>query len=639
MDSDRESVCSNSNVNSNGSKPNGKEAKDKDKQQRKDKDKTRADSVANKLGSFSKTLGIKLKKNMGGLGGLVHGKISKSGSGSGSSGSGGSSRGGTENGTAGGGGGTAEPKAKKKDSKIRKGSKEESGQSASTSSSEKCTSPSPTDRASGSSPGPGQGPGSGSGKGSSAGSGSGGGGGSGPESWKYSTDVKLSLNILRAAMQGERKFIFAGLLLTSHRHQFHEEMISYYLTSAQERFSTEQEQKRKAEAADKKPQTNGGGVAVTTSAIGTASVSTTVPSSTVSAMRRPEQESAFQRERSDSSPPESCSPVLLPAHHHPHPHPHPHPQLSPRVPDRGSPILSTSPIPIPTAANAASVPASAPSPVPSSSMSPVPFSSPSNGAKRPGSSLVSSVGPLGPVPVSAHYSHTPPVQRHSVIHLREVAREEPLAAPPPPTCRQPPQMGTLKTCATYPQQNRSLSSQSYSPSRLPGLRTAANAAHSGHAGYGHHAGHGSAYGHHHHDSILSYAMPGEHKSHTYTNGFHINDLRDCLEYADDEPSPHGHWLGHHDRTKGGGSGGGGGIGSTGTGGGGTAPLVGVTGRSGSMSGSVASSVCSAYCFQQRRCKRENCSFYGRPETENYCSYCYREELRRREREGKAHRTG
>ncbi|XP_014399050.1 PREDICTED: OTU domain-containing protein 7A, partial [Myotis brandtii] len=75
LDSDRDSVCSNSNSN------NGKNGKDKEKEKpRKDKDKTRADSVANKLGSFSKTLGIKLKKNMGGLGGLVHGKMGRAGS-------------------------------------------------------------------------------------------------------------------------------------------------------------------------------------------------------------------------------------------------------------------------------------------------------------------------------------------------------------------------------------------------------------------------------------------------------------------------------------------------------------------------------------------------------------------------------
>uniref|UniRef100_A0A8B9LA52 ubiquitinyl hydrolase 1 n=1 Tax=Astyanax mexicanus TaxID=7994 RepID=A0A8B9LA52_ASTMX len=339
MDSDRESVCSNSNVN------NGKSGKEKDKEkQRKDKDKVRADSVANKLGSFSKTLGIKLKKNMGGLGGLVHGKMSKSGSTNGRT---------VENG---------EQKPKKKDSKTRKGSKEESGKN-------------PGDRS--------------------------------LDNWKYSTDVKLSLNILRAAMQGERKFIFAGLLLTSHRHQFHEEMISYYLTSAQERFSAEQEQKRKAEA-EKKPQTNG------------------------VALKKPEPESVFQRECSDSSPPESCSPSY--------------------------PIFSS----------------------------------------------------------------------YSFLH------DEPYK----------PTIGMLKTCATYPQQNRSLSSQSYSPAR---------------------------------------------------------DIQDCLEFADEEPAPHA-WLGH-DKAK------------------------------------VRSGTCPMYCFQQKRCKRENCSFYGRPETENYCSYCYREELKRREREGKMHRPG
>uniref|UniRef100_A0A673UNX2 ubiquitinyl hydrolase 1 n=1 Tax=Suricata suricatta TaxID=37032 RepID=A0A673UNX2_SURSU len=200
LDSDRDSVCSNSNSN------NGKNGKDKEKEkQRKEKDKTRADSVANKLGSFSKTLGIKLKKNMGGLGGLVHGKMGRANSTNGKN-------------------GDAPERSKEKKTKSRKGSKEESGASASTSPSEKTT-PSPTDKAAGTSP-------------AEKGSGQRG------DAWKYSTDVKLSLNILRAAMQGERKFIFAGLLLTSHRHQFHEEMIGYYLTSAQERFSAEQEQRR-----------------------------------------------------------------------------------------------------------------------------------------------------------------------------------------------------------------------------------------------------------------------------------------------------------------------------------------------------------------------------------------------------------
>ncbi|KAG5848927.1 OTU domain-containing protein 7A-like [Anguilla anguilla] len=463
MDSDRESVCSNSNVN--GGKP-GKE-KDKDKL-RKDKDKNRTDSVANKLGSLSKSLGIKLKKNMGGLGGLVHGKISKSNSVNGRS---------AENG---------EAKAKKKDPKPRKGSKEDSGQSASTSSSEKATSPSPVDRASGASPV--EKPGA-PGKPSSD---------RASENWKYSTDVKLSVNILRAAMQGERKFIFGGLLLTSHRHQFHEEMISFYLSSAQERFSAEQEQKRKE--AEKKPPSNG----VT--------------------LKKPEQESAFQKERSDrsdSSPNEGCSPVL---------HQSRSSQLVLKVQGRQSPT-------------------------------PAPFSSP--GVKR-----------VGPVPVSAHYSHTPPVQRHSVIHLRDMnlqpssLREEPYR----------PVVGTLKTCATYPQQNRTLSSHSYSPARLPGVRSiAVDTAQS-----------------------LVYGTPGGHKSHTYTNGFGTADIRDCLEFAD-EDSPR--VRPNHERTKG------------------------------------RSTGCNPYCAQQEQCKRENCSFYGRPETENFCSYCYKEELKRREREGKVHRPG
>ncbi|KAF3854830.1 hypothetical protein F7725_022885 [Dissostichus mawsoni] len=138
-----------------------------------------------------------------------------------------------------------------------------------------------------------------------------------------------------------------------------------------------------------------------------------------------------------------------------------------------------------------------------------------------------------------------------------------------------PLVGTLKTCATYPQQNRTLSSQSYSPARLSGVRTVNTM------------------------ETLSYNMPSEHKSHTYTNGFNAGDIQDCLEFADEDNSSHT-WL-NQDKTKGRSSG---------------SPL---------------------YCFQQRRCKRENCSFYGRPETDNYCSYCYREDLKRRERESKVQR--
>ncbi|CAO2614364.1 OTU domain-containing protein 7A [Lemmus lemmus] len=361
LDSDRDSVCSNSNSN------NGKNGKEKEKQ-RKDKDKTRADSVANKLGSFSKTLGIKLKKNMGGLGGLVHGKMGRANSANGKN-------------------GDSTERGKEKKSKSRKGSKEESGASASTSPSEKTT-PSPTDKATGTSPAD---------------------KGSGPrgDAWKYSTDVKLSLNILRAAMQGERKFIFAGLLLTSHRHQFHEEMIGYYLTSAQERFSAEQEQRRRDAAA--------------------------------AASRSP------------------------------------------------------------------------------------------------------------PAPA-----------RQSVIHV-QVARDEACA----------PAVGALRPCATYPQQNRSLWSQSYSPARgaLRTVNTVESLAPGGADSPG----------------------PAEHKSQTYSNGF--GAARDGLEFADaDAPATRSNAE---------------------CGRGGPGPA-------------------------QRRCQRENCAFYGRAETEHFCSYCYREELRRR-REARAAR--
>ncbi|XP_063305213.1 OTU domain-containing protein 7A [Pelobates fuscus] len=449
MDSDRDSICSNSNVN------NGKNGKEKEKdKQRKEKEKNRTDSVANKLGSLSKTLGIKLKKNMGGLGGLVHGKISRANSSNGKNG---------------------DSTEKIKKSKSRKGSKEDSGQSASTSPSEKTT-PSPTDKASIS-----------------------------PidkltnrslidnksDPWKYSTDVKLSLNILRAAMQGERKFIFAGLLLTSHRHQFHEEMIGFYLTSAQERFNAEQEQKRKE--VEKKAVMNG------------------------SSCRKLDQEGFVKLE---SSPQERASPVLPQSHTT---------QLVLKLKDRSSPI-------------------------------PTSYPSPSNGAKKSGS-----------MPISAHYSHTPPIQRQSVIHLHDVNSKSSSFQDDP----YKPIVGSLKTCATYPQQNRSLSSQSYSPARLSGIRTVNTV------------------------ESLSYERNSEHKSQTYTNGFNSSDVRDCLEYADEE-SPQT-WL-NNDKNS----------------------------RSRNM-------VCPVYSLHQSRCKKVNCSFYGRPETENYCSYCYKEELKRRDRENKMHR--
>ncbi|XP_026719724.1 OTU domain-containing protein 7B, partial [Athene cunicularia] len=188
-ESDKESVCSSSasNGGSRGCKDKEKPKKERDKE--KEKDKKRADSVANKLGSFGKTLGSKLKKNMGGL---MHGKTTK---------------GGVSNGQ----GDTLEKK-KKGSLKSRKGSKEESSQGDLSAPAEKTF--------------PGK---------------------AAPEKpsdpYKYSNDVRLSLSILRAAMQGERKFIFAGHLKTSHRHQYQEEMIQRYLLDAEERFLAEQKQK------------------------------------------------------------------------------------------------------------------------------------------------------------------------------------------------------------------------------------------------------------------------------------------------------------------------------------------------------------------------------------------------------------
>ncbi|CAL8356001.1 unnamed protein product [Lota lota] len=495
IDSDRESVGSNSNINA------GKPDKDKDKQ-RKDKERNRADSVANKLGSFSKTLGIKLKKNMGGLGGLVHGKMNKSNSGPGRTGD------------------NAAEKVKKREPKSCKASKEESGQSTSSASSEKVTSPSPTDaeKASGTSPAERQ-DGAGRILGDRA-----------PESWRYSTDVTLSVNILRAAMQGERKFIFAGLLLTSHRHQFHEEMISYYLSNAQERFSQEQEQRKDEE--EKKPGPVG---------------------------RKVDQEDAIAHK--ESSPPLSRSPIL-PQHRQPHSQSS-QPLLGPKVRGRDSPTPAAPPVPVPVP----EPPLAAP-PVPQRvcPAAPVPlpgYPSPSLEAKRPGSG-----------PVSAHYSHTPPVQRHSVVHLRDVSAQASRCRENP--CR-PAAASALKTCATYPQQNRTLSSQSYSPARLSGLRAA------------------SAVG------GLAYSLPAEHRSRTYTDGFSAGDARHRLEFADEEDPPPARSRPRPDRA------------------GGPAPGG------------------HPYCFPQRRCKRDGCAFYGRPETDHCCSYCYREDVKRKERESKTQR--
>ncbi|XP_010216588.1 PREDICTED: LOW QUALITY PROTEIN: OTU domain-containing protein 7B, partial [Tinamus guttatus] len=194
-DSDKESVCSSSASNGGGRACRDKEKPKKERD--KEKDKKRADSVANKLGSFGKTLGSKLKKNMGGL---MHSKTMK---------------GSVSNGD------TLEKK-KKGSLKTRKGSREEEA-AAPAEKSGKAAAEKPADP------------------------------------YKYSNDVRLSLSILRAAMQGERKFIFAGHLKTSNRHQYQEEMIQRYLLDAEERFLAEQKQKEaEKKALGRKAEPEGG---------------------------------------------------------------------------------------------------------------------------------------------------------------------------------------------------------------------------------------------------------------------------------------------------------------------------------------------------------------------------------------------
>uniref|UniRef100_A0A671R7P0 ubiquitinyl hydrolase 1 n=1 Tax=Sinocyclocheilus anshuiensis TaxID=1608454 RepID=A0A671R7P0_9TELE len=189
-ESDKESVSSSSNGTTGTI---GKEKGKKDK----DKDKKRADSVANKLGSFGKSLGSKLKKNVGGL---MTGKNTI------------------------GTGPKQEGQEKKKGSlRGRKGSKD-SSPSIQTGSED-----------------------SGKGSPSSTSEWQNGSYSSESDPFKYSSDVKVSLGILRSAMQGERKYIFAAVLTTSNRQPFQEEMIQRYMVDAEERFRAEQEQRREAE--------------------------------------------------------------------------------------------------------------------------------------------------------------------------------------------------------------------------------------------------------------------------------------------------------------------------------------------------------------------------------------------------------
>ncbi|XP_013884552.1 OTU domain-containing protein 7B isoform X2 [Austrofundulus limnaeus] len=195
---------SSSSSSSSGSAGTGSGGKDKPKKEKdKDKDKKRADSVANKLGSFGKSLGSKLKKNVGGL---MTGKNAAAG------------------------GAKPEGGDKKKGSfRGRKGSKDSSPSTQASEDSGKGSPSSGSERL----------------LGTMSSMSSSGGSSTESDSYKYSADVKVSLGILRAAMQGERKLIFASLLTTSNRQPFQEEMIQRYLADAEDRFRMEQEQQRR----------------------------------------------------------------------------------------------------------------------------------------------------------------------------------------------------------------------------------------------------------------------------------------------------------------------------------------------------------------------------------------------------------
>ncbi|XP_054637516.1 OTU domain-containing protein 7B isoform X2 [Dunckerocampus dactyliophorus] len=183
-----------------GATPTGH--KDKSK---KDKEKKRAESVANKLGSFGKNLGSKLRRNVGGL---MTGKNA--------------------------GGGLAKKEGGIKKKSSFRGAKDMKDDSPSPHVSEDSGKGSPS---------------SGSERLNGTGSSMSSSGGSSTESetYKYSAAVKVSLGILRAAMQGERKFVFAGMLTTDNQHPLREQRIQRYLTEVEERFRAEQEQRREAE--------------------------------------------------------------------------------------------------------------------------------------------------------------------------------------------------------------------------------------------------------------------------------------------------------------------------------------------------------------------------------------------------------
>nr|XP_061789769.1 OTU domain-containing protein 7B-like [Nerophis lumbriciformis] len=249
-ESDKESVGSGSNgdaaapaknnssassASSNGGGSTALGLKDKSK---KEKDKKRAESVANKLGSFGKTLGSKLKRNVGGLmtgksGGGAHGKKET---------------------TSGGG-------KKKPEKDGSPPTSEDSCKGSPSSGSERLD-----------------------------------GTGAEGEAYKYGAEVKASLGLLKAAMHGERKFIFAGVLAIDDRHPQRERRIQRYLTEVEERFRAEQEQRREAErkaaAPELDPSPSSG--RLQTSLLNPSMYSGVVPIPRPSVLERPPSSGAFR---------------------------------------------------------------------------------------------------------------------------------------------------------------------------------------------------------------------------------------------------------------------------------------------------------------------------------------------------------
>lgn len=69
----------------------------------------------------------------------------------------------------------------------------------------------------------------------------------GEDTFRFGSDVRQSLTAMRAAMVGERRFIFVGLLTTCSQPPFHEELVQRYLADAKERFQVYLEQRSEAE--------------------------------------------------------------------------------------------------------------------------------------------------------------------------------------------------------------------------------------------------------------------------------------------------------------------------------------------------------------------------------------------------------